>query len=279
MNKNPCPQVSARVVYIDPKMAADLLRTNPEHQRNIKPANLHKIEADLRAGKFVVNGQTVIRDEKKRLMDGQHRLQAVVNTGIGIWTILVSDIPEEYFRLIDVGVARSFADTLTTTERKQTKSLAAAVARLAEYLRNPQSVGSGAVFSHSELLDVVEMSPGFEEALRAVGVCKQLITPSQLTWLYYLARQEDPDKADAFIRGIAYGEMLTKTSPIYQLRLRLITGKSQGYHPGPREMQALFIKTWNAYLRGEQMKLLQWQTPRETFPALELPAKARAAAG
>lgn len=95
MKTQECPveNVKLSLRFIDPADAAKLLQTNPEHQRNVSRSNLTKIEHSLNNGEFRVTGESLIVDENGRLMDGQHRLQACVNTGIGFWTVFVSGIP------------------------------------------------------------------------------------------------------------------------------------------------------------------------------------------
>lgn len=276
--KNPCPGIRLSMQYIDPPFASRLLATNPEHQRSISTANLRKIEQSIREDKFYMTGQPVIVDENGRLLDGQHRLQAVVNTGIGIWTVYVGHVPAEYFKFMDCGKARTFSDVLKTTGHGATNTLAATVTRLAEYLRNPSSVGSAGIFAHSELLDVVEAAPRLDDAIRAVAPCKHILSASQIAWLYYLAREADPEKADYFFRALATGDHLLRTSPIFLLRLRIINDRAEGFHPTPRETQALLIKAWNLYMEGKQIKQLKGLTPGEAFPVLLLPKKQEAAA-
>jgi hypothetical protein len=259
-------------MFIDPKHAARLLETNPDHQRSISQANLHKIEQSLRADKFFLNGQTVIVSDKPRLLDGQHRCQAAVNTGIGFWSVFVSNVPEEYFRYMDCGKARTFADVLKTTGHVNQQILASATARLAEYLKGPALVGTNQTFSHSELIDVIELSPGLDDSVRAVGPCKHILPASQTAWLHYILKQECPEQTEEFFCQLASGEMLPKTSPIFTLRARIINDRANGFHPTLRETCALLVKAWNAYAQGKPLSALRWQVA-EKFPTLIVPSK------
>lgn len=268
--KCPVPGIRATVVYIDPGWAAKLLQTNPAHQRSISAANLRKIEASLRKDEFKLNGQPVIIDEEKRLLDGQHRLQASVNTSEGFWTVLVEGIPSEFFKFMDCGKSRTFSDVLRTMGNAQTSKLSASVSRLAEYLRDPQCLGTSIVFAHSELLDVTEMCPGLDASVRFLNTCAKLIPQSQLAWLHYLANQAQPQACSTFFFKLATGENLDRSDPVFHLRTRILNDREYGYHPTLREMLALIIKTWNAHLRGTPTKRLAWQG-NEEFPILDLP--------
>lgn len=272
--KTPVPGVTASVELMDPIWAAKLLQTNPSHQRNISSSNLRKIEASLRNEEFVLNGQPVITDEHGKLLDGQHRLQGCVNTGVSFWTVIVRGIPAEYFKFMDCGKSRTFSDVLKTMGHVSTSRLSSSVQRLAEYLRNPRSVGSGITFAHSELIDVAEMTPGLADAIRAVHACRHIISESQIAWLYYLAHSHDSEQCDQFIEYLASGHGLTPTHPIFHFRLRIFNDRKEGFHPSMREMQALLIKTWNGYVQNKVVKNLRVY-PGEEFPELLLPTKAK----
>lgn len=268
--KNPCPQIRVSIQFIEPKFAQRLLGSNLEHQRTIAPTNLRKIEASLKDDDFMFNGQSMIVDEDGRLLDGQHRAQASVNTGIGFWTVFVSNVPSEYFKYMDCGKARTFGDVLKTMGKSRQVELAATLTRMAEYLKNPASVGAKNSFAHSELLDVLEMCPGIENSIQAVQPCSKLMPNSQLGWLYYLANQENPEMAQEFFYAFSTGQGLTKTSPLYHLRQRIENDRADGFHSPVREMLALLVKTWNNHISGNPVKALKWQTS-EPFPILVLP--------
>lgn len=270
--KNPCPQIRATVQYVDPEWAQKLLATNPTHQRSISTANLRKIEGSLKDDNFVVNGQTIVTDEDGKLMDGQHRCQASVNTGIGFWTVFVSNVPKEYFKYMDNGKARSFNDVLKTTGKLSSTNMSSTVARLAEYLIDPALVGTQKVFAHSQLLDVIEMSPNIDRSVREVDKAKHIVPPSRAAWMHYVLHQVMPDDTEAFFSSISSGEMLSKTDAVFQFRSRILNDKARGFHPPLREQVALLIKTWNSYIERKPVRILRWGDA-EDFPVLLVPGK------
>jgi len=64
----------------------------PEIQRHVKFRNLKKIENALRSGEFITNGEPIILCENGTLIDGQHRIQAFMRTGIFPEALIVSGV-------------------------------------------------------------------------------------------------------------------------------------------------------------------------------------------
>lgn len=269
---NPCPKIHASVQFIDPSWAAKLLSTNPEHQRTISRSNLTKIENSIREEKFFLNGQAVIVSDSGKLLDGQHRLQAVVNANIGIWTVLVTNIPDEYFTFMDNGKSRSFSDVLKTMGKVNTASLGSTIQRLAEYLDDPISIGIGKVFSHAQLMATEQLCPDVGESVRAVLTCREAFSTTRCAWMHYVLMQHCPEVCEQFFESLGSGEMLGRTDPIFVLRNRTLNDRALGRHGNTREMIAILIKTWNAHWAGKPMKIARW-TEAESFPLLTFPPK------
>lgn len=65
--------------------------------------------------------------------------------------------------------------------------------------------------------------------------------------------------------------MLPSNSPIYLFRARMIADKQSKAKLPTREVLALLIKTWNAYITRQSLKQLKWTT-EEPFPTLVFPS-------
>ncbi len=271
---NPHPRVTARVAYISPALAKHLIDKNLDNQRNIRIANLRKTENQMREGSFVLNGESIIVSDKGRLLDGNHRCHSSVNTGIGFWSVLVEGVPDEYFCTIDQGAPRSASDVAQVAGHDNTHHLMTAAARLAEYEQNPKSVCAQVPLSNSQKLHVVQRHPGLVEAVSLMhrGKIRHVISASQGAWLHYLTHAYARDLAVAFWQSLESGEMLRSDSPVYLLRARLISSKAgnKSARLRPRELQALLVKSWNAFALSRPVKVLKWGAEEE-FPLLSLP--------
>src|SRR5690606_28146234 len=99
-----------------PDRARELLALNTlPSQRNLgtnRGAYKMAVTA-IRAGQWHLTHQGIAISDKGHLLDGQHRLHAVIETGIAINSIVAYGVPEESFTDIDSGAARRTADFLS----------------------------------------------------------------------------------------------------------------------------------------------------------------------
>ena len=79
--------LSVEVEIITPANAEAYLRNNAKH-RKIKQKKVDEYVNEMKDGKWRLNGKVIIFDSNGRLLNGQHRLHAVVQSGVPL-TILV----------------------------------------------------------------------------------------------------------------------------------------------------------------------------------------------
>jgi hypothetical protein len=97
------------VVTITPEIAAKWLERN--HKDN-RPLNWRRIEAmanDMRSGNWKLTHQAIAFDGEGTLLDGQHRLNAVVQAGVPVKMLIVRNDAGEFHDPIDRGASRSIA--------------------------------------------------------------------------------------------------------------------------------------------------------------------------
>lgn len=91
-----------QMITITSELAADYLRKNTGN-RPQRPAQVRYFEEQLRSGRARSTHQGIAFDTNGVLQDGQHRLLAIVNTGIA-WTLPVfTGCAPENFNVIDSG--------------------------------------------------------------------------------------------------------------------------------------------------------------------------------
>ena len=97
---------------INTKEAERILRGNINN-RPFNAANLQKISADMKAGRFLQSPTPIIVDENGFLRDGQHRLTAIIDTNTEhyLWVVTVPN-GEEIRDIIDIGQNRTLSDML-----------------------------------------------------------------------------------------------------------------------------------------------------------------------
>ena len=96
---------------ITPQQAAEFLKLNATN-RPIRPSWVRTLCGIIERGEWVLTHQGIAITSENLLIDGQHRLQAIVNTGITVQMMVSFDCDPESFKVIDSGVKRSVQDQL-----------------------------------------------------------------------------------------------------------------------------------------------------------------------
>jgi hypothetical protein len=266
----PAPSdVQVSVETITPEQAADYLQLNTSN----RPLNARQVEKwaqVLRASEWELNGSSIVLNGT-RLIDGQHRLKAVVLTGIPMTTIVVRNVDPKVFDTIDVGRKRTGMDALAVAGYRNTAQLASAARDVWQY--QTSSIPRKRTAENRVLLQVLEQHPGLVASHR---ICERYrcrhITISILTAYHYLFSLVDPEAANKFIYDLAKGTGLEASDPVYMLRERLLASVSKGYTSKQSKIdsiakRALLIKAFNARFMGRPIKSLRWALA-EDFPMI-----------
>lgn len=91
---------------ITPAMAQEYLKFNTENYRSVNNLRVMTYANDMKAGKWQLNGEGIKFDSNGVLLDGQHRLQAIVKAGVPVDMLVVRDI-QPGMNVYDIGSTRS----------------------------------------------------------------------------------------------------------------------------------------------------------------------------
>lgn len=98
---------------VTPEMAKQWLEYNNNTNRSISPRSVAKYAADIAAGEWVQTHQNAIAFyDDGNIADGQHRLSAIVKTGVTIEMMVATGLPKSAAKAIDQGRARKMSDAL-----------------------------------------------------------------------------------------------------------------------------------------------------------------------
>ncbi len=104
---------TSQIINITPELAESLLQRNIQNRR-VKDQQVSTYVAQMLAGIFQsLNGQTIgIAGSLTtgNLLDGQHRLLAIVKSGVTLPFLVVTGLPETVVSTIDIGAKRTTGD-------------------------------------------------------------------------------------------------------------------------------------------------------------------------
>jgi hypothetical protein len=233
--------------------------------RTLAAAKWAEYGRDMTDGHFGLTGETIIYDWDDHLLDGRHRLTAVVTSGRSIFSVVVRGIdPREFYR-IDSGKPRSMADVESIKNRTAPGVFAAALRLLSLY----DGDGLGALkpprATNDELEKIEAMYPDLEQSLSARTWPKRLIPPSVAVFFHFIFARVDSDAANTFMQKLGTGADLSEGNPVHTLRNRLLAEAQQEKRIPPVQLYAWIIKTWNAYAQGQALSRVSWAST-ERFP-------------
>ncbi|MFY7926737.1 MAG: hypothetical protein ACOVN5_13075 [Aquidulcibacter sp.] len=103
------PAWKSNIETITPNLAAVLLETNTTN-RKLRKSVVSKYADEMRNGDWLLTPEPIVIADTDRLLNGQHRLNAVIQYGGNVKMFVVRGVSEKAFSALDRGFSRSFAD-------------------------------------------------------------------------------------------------------------------------------------------------------------------------
>jgi len=264
--------ITTEVVTVDPDAATELLELN-SHNRPLKPTVVERFARDMREGRWLLTGDALKISRTNVLLDGQHRLAAIVKSGVPVQMLVVRGIDDEAQIAMDTGIKRSHADALTLRGETQTAALASTARLSMLYLE-------GRLFSESrypyvsagELVEFIEKNPDVRDAARFGQTFSRRsdLPPSVGGTAYLLFTRIDVDAGEDFFERLAARVDLPPGSPVLALDSRLRQIRRSKTHVEQRHVLRLVLKAWNYERDGKLAKSL-YLAPRTSNFSTEQP--------
>lgn len=268
----------SELTTITPEMAGDFLATQ-RLNRKLRGTRVNRYARMLAADKWQLTGEPIIFDSEGHLTDGQHRLTAIIVSGVPMTTFVVRGVERDAFKNTDSGAVRSLADTLDTMGYHNTPYLASALINLETYRQygDMRTLSNDARATRDDLLERMEAEPDLAVAVATAtgGTMPGAIVPRGYKTGVYMAclhlfLRLDYEDAMFFDEHFKFGMELTLTDPIFHLRKRLNEWPERMGSANANARAGLICKTWNLYRGDEQVvKQLVWRAggpAPEVFP-------------
>lgn len=245
------------------------------HNRNLNEAYAKRLADSFARGEYEFNGVPLVFDYTGTLVDGQHRLRAIILSGAILPMMVVRGVAPKAQETIDIGNKRSMGQVLALRGEVSANNLAATLTKLWQYRNNRSFSRDGATLpSIQQKLKLLEDEPTIRDSVRVASRYAgrfRVTSPAILATLYHLTYAIDAEDCEAFFVGLCDGINLDETSPIYQARRYLRRQKESPTRPDERVVLAILIKAWNAWRDGREVASLSWRAGGrnpEPFPTL-----------
>lgn len=254
--------ITSKVERITPKIAARMLKRDSGgssfNQRDLSQVNVDIFANAMLRGSWEFNGAPIIIGTGGKLMDGQHRLKAVVQSGIARDFVVVRGVASNTFGTIDTGARRGLKDVLSIGNEKNAPVLATAINTHAAYA-NGRSFATK-MRRHSatypELVTYLEENPTLRGSVKFVAsFATKLInviklSRGSLAALHALFASKDKSFADEFITKLVNGEDFSRgrsDQPVKAVRLKLIADATQRAASLSQSQKCVVVTLgWNA---------------------------------
>lgn len=204
---------------VTPRMAADYLTHNTRN-RKIVAAHVDAIARDIRAGNWMMNAQPICFARDGRLLNGQHRLSAVIAAGEAIEVPVMRGLPEEAYATYDIHAKRG-PQLGAAFDNFGDKPLVAAAAVLLWKRELKPSGVRNAKPTPAEVMKIIEQHPRLLE-MRTFG--RKMIEfgrGSVLAYAAYCIERDDPELGRVFLERFETGADLPRGHLILELRKRM----------------------------------------------------------
>lgn len=287
--------MQVRVEQVGPKMAQEWIdRSHNVSQRSLSRRRVERLAHAIIEGQWQLTHQAVALNAEGEVLDGQHRLAAIVAAGQELGTdfevplLVAYEADPSTFDVIDTGAARSTADTLKIAGYTRTPVLAATVRAVMTYdqikgTTKDWSNASGRLTT-SDIVEFLEVKANKQRAHAALDIGFRVSGAvgrhgiqtgiAASAWVAMIQGNRGALGADAmheFFERLSDGAMLASRSPILALR-RWIIGDN-GFARTPvayrRQMaMATVIKSMNDWAVQRERGVVSYKVGLEAMPVL-----------
>jgi len=260
------------VMTVTPDIAREWTGLNTRN-RSVRYTRVAQLARDMKAGKWVLNGESIKIADDGTVIDGQHRLYACIQAEVPFETVVIRGLPLEVQDTVDTGMARKMADVLALNGEKYT-ALLAAIARWAfKWLHGVKTTGArDQEPTHGEMLALIDADPRLREAAVWADHARarfKSVNGSVYGMAWLLFHGSDHLSAEVFLEKILSGENCASGDPALAFRNRIWKARENGERLTQYEQLGYLILAWNAF--QEDRKLARLQEPRGGFKPASFP--------
>lgn len=271
-----CKKVWIDYELITPEIAAEMLKANTSNYRVLSESVVSRYVKDLQAGLWTYTTATIAFTSSGVLVDGQHRLNAIIRSGVSVWCFVLRNLPAEFTcdPNQDKGKMRSVAVYLSHEGLKNTNTVCAAI-RVLDRLANTGKTSrfGGNTATDSQVLKCVEFMPGsffdWVDTICAATAVKRIYACSVIVAFFYLAARHDEQEAIKFFDILARRTDASSLHPANALREQVLSNRKL---IDANKFLALAFSAFTAAMRGDNRKLIRAfdiQMPSGSMQALK----------
>lgn len=264
-------RITHKTMTVTPEQAAKWLESNIAN-RDVRTVRVREYATAMSEGRWLYTADPIRFDEDGRLIDGQHRLLALVKAGLPLEMHVVRGLSRDAQDAVDTGAARTASDALKVRGFKHGPQLAATVPIVNWLLKGG---GFAASYSRDDVVYWVGVHSGLDEVVDLAVKSRNLL-PCQLapySAAHYAARfvSQDRDATDQFfIEQLVETIGLSSGAPALATR-RYLLGQREDKRPSTKAAKAdtvlALLEGYRQFRLGRSLFTLR--APRGGWPVDE----------
>lgn len=258
-------------INVGPNLASQMLSDILEEQRPLTQKHVDRLANEMRAGNWRLSPDALVQI-KGKLGNGQHRLQAVIQSKTHQSFLLLETDDDELFKVLDAGRGRSVADVL---RGEYASGIAATAKVIVMYdLGALYSTGIGRKGDEcTRSLQISFADENREKIVECVRFCSslydryRLVAVASAAAVQFIGHRDTnkPEAVSEFIKNIYSGESLNDAA--FDFRERIVRSRIGAARLGRYYVLGLMIKSLRSYLNGTRMGTIRL-SDGESFPKL-----------
>lgn len=244
--------IHTSIERITPALAEAYLQANTAN-RTMRTNHVYKLASDIKNGRWQINGSSIVFNGDGTLLDGQHRLAAIVHAGEPVDVLVVRGVAKSAMPTIDANISRKASDVAHLAGFTNTHVLTGAVRLLLNVKAEKLSASDWA--STGMIMEFLRAHPHVQDSVNAAFKMHRIMPTTSVAAWHYLAfyicgfENEVTRAMEVMASGIpAYVD-----DPIHAFRERAIRDRKMMVGGITVRMRTLWtiIAAWNEFLNGD----------------------------
>ncbi|MEN9717600.1 MAG: hypothetical protein RIQ99_478 [Pseudomonadota bacterium] len=229
--------ITQTIEIITPAIAHQMLKANT-HNRTVSDNRVNQYVSDLVSGRWSVNGEAIKIASDGTLLDGQHRLLAVIKADTPLTTCVVRGLDIDHQNTMDIGRTRSVRDVLHINNVPNASTISSIANNIVRLKKSAEiSTFRFNSVSNVEMQEFIEKHPNIvHSAAVAAAKTGNPVPKSVIGTMHYLANYvlNFGEEFDAFNGVLKTGIPTYDGDAAYYLREKVIRQRMSKtvYRPG-----------------------------------------------
>lgn len=264
--------IRSEMMIVTPEIAKRFLDNN-KGNRSVSKKTVARYGSSIKQGKWDANGESIKIAHDGTLLDGQHRLLAVIGADTPVPMMVTRGLPRSSFLTIDTGKMRTGGDVIGMGDESLVRDqdqICAACRVLMQFDANGfwSHKRTNRIANH-EIMDVYEANKGIVRSVRfakSLTQARKICPVSVMAALHYKFTRIDLNRGEFFFAALNTGAELKAEHPVFVLRRRLFDMQQRSGRLDGEKIMPYVIKAWHHFVNGEEISVLKM--PEDYIPVV-----------